>query len=90
MVVLAPPPASPIPLAADQGVFMYWIPSSAFQMCQAQAMKNDKFREFLGLQSIKAPPRAAAGGAPPPADQKVVGASTDQKAIGASSSQAVV
>lgn len=68
---------------------MYWIPSSAFQMGQSYAMRNDNFRGLLGLQAIKAPPRAAAGGAPPPSDQEAIGASTDQKAIGASSSQAV-
>ncbi|CAM9711977.1 unnamed protein product [Scytosiphon promiscuus] len=72
-----------------QGVFMYWIPSSAFQMGQAYAMKNDRFRGLFGLQALKAPPRPAAGGAPPPAGQEAVGVSTDQKSISPPSSQAV-
>lgn len=48
-----------------QGVFMYWIPSSAFQMGQTFAMKNNAVREFIGLQPIGVPPRGAAGAAPP-------------------------
>ncbi|CAN0173382.1 unnamed protein product, partial [Ectocarpus sp. 13 AM-2016] len=36
----------------DQGVFMYWIPSSVFQMGQTYTMKNNKVRESLGLKPL--------------------------------------
>ena len=55
-------------LRVGQGVFMYWIPSSAFQMGQTYAMRNNAVREFIGLQPL-ATPRGAAGGAAPAAQK---------------------
>eukprot|EP00752_Nemacystus_decipiens_P005108 g4633.t1 len=44
-----------------QGVFMYWIPSAAFQMSQTYALRNNAVREFIGLKPIDRAPMGAAG-----------------------------
>lgn len=55
------PPRIPL-FFAVQGVFMYWIPSSLFQIGQGRAMKNASVREFLRLQPLGVPPREAVRG----------------------------
>eukprot|EP00903_Cladosiphon_okamuranus_P020886 g19180.t1 len=79
VVILMLPWVSTFP----QGVFMYWIPSSAFQIGQTYAMRNNTVREFIGLQPIGVP-RGAAGAAPAgqgakPVDDSVP--STGQKSL---------
>ncbi|CAM9268392.1 unnamed protein product [Ectocarpus fasciculatus] len=64
-----------------QGVFMYWIPSSAFQMGQTYTMKNNKVRELLGLKPLGPPPREAAGATPPPPPPPVPVPASTPKAI---------
>lgn len=49
---------------------MYWIPSSAFQMGQTYAIRNDTVRELIGLRPLGVPRGAA--GAPPPAQKAEV------------------
>jgi len=65
--------------ARDQGVFMYWIPSSAFQMGQTLAMRNGTVRDFIGLQPLgvaprpKAPPSSPSPSpAPSPSSQQAI------------------
>lgn len=62
---------------------MYWIPSSAFQMGQTYAMRNNAVREFIGLQPMGVP-RGAAGPAPAAQQAKAVDGSSspeEQKSL---------